>query len=89
MCVQEVRPAEEFAPIKNAEGSDSPATSRAALVAQYQAWLEGTPLADELRGRTIEIDHAVIDDAVEAQELAARSPEVIRDAIRVATGTDA
>ncbi len=89
VCVQEVRAAEEFAPIKNAEGSDSPATSRAALVAQYQGWLAGTPLADELQGRTIEIDHAVIDDEVEAQALATRSPEVIRDAIRVATGNDA
>ncbi len=89
VCVQEVRASEEFAPIKNAEGNDSPASARAALVDQYHAWLDDTPVADELRGQTIEIDHAVIDGAADAQALAADNPEVIRDAIRVATGNDA
>ena len=89
VCVQEVRAAEEFAPIKNAEGSDSPETARAALLDQYRGWLEGTPLDAELRGRTIEIDHTQVDGQAEAHELAERSLDAIRDAIEVATGNDA
>ncbi|GJM20248.1 MAG: UDP-N-acetylhexosamine pyrophosphorylase [Planctomycetota bacterium] len=37
--VQEVRREDEFAPVKNAEGNDSPATSRAALSAQAKRWM--------------------------------------------------
>ncbi|QDT36956.1 UTP--glucose-1-phosphate uridylyltransferase [Stratiformator vulcanicus] len=39
----------EFNPVKNAEGSDSPATARAALVELYRNWLEaaGAEVADD------------------------------------------
>jgi UDP-N-acetylglucosamine/UDP-N-acetylgalactosamine diphosphorylase len=89
VCVQEVRPAEEFAPIKNAEGNDSPATARAALLAQYRGWLAGTALEAELAGRTIEIDHARVDAADEAAQLAAQGLDALRAAIEVATENDA
>ncbi len=65
-CVLEVRATEEFSPIKNAEGKDSPESSRAQLVGCYRAWMEqaGIPVPPEIDA--IEIDHSVIDSADEA-----------------------
>ena len=42
---QEVRREDEFAPVKNASGPDSPATARAALVAQGKRWMSAAGLA--------------------------------------------
>lgn len=89
VCLQEVRVADEFAPVKNGVGKDSPRTTRAALLDCYHRWLEGTPLEAEFKGASIEIDHAQIDSAEEARALVARDLQAARDAIRVATGKDA
>ena len=61
VCVVETTATEEFSPIKNAEGPDSPETCRRALTAQYRRWLEDAGL--EVPGDTtaMEIDHSVID----------------------------
>jgi UDP-N-acetylglucosamine/UDP-N-acetylgalactosamine diphosphorylase len=40
VTLMEVERSREFAPVKNAEGDDSPATSRQALSALYAGWLE-------------------------------------------------
>jgi UDP-N-acetylglucosamine/UDP-N-acetylgalactosamine diphosphorylase len=40
VLVQEVAREEEFAPVKNRDGEDSPATARAAILAQGRAWLD-------------------------------------------------
>ncbi len=56
--VMETRREEEFSPIKNAEGSDSPATSRADVLALHRAWHEraGVPLPPGEEPRNVEVD---------------------------------
>ena len=56
----------EFNPVKNAEGSDSPATSKAALVSIYTDWMTaaGVEIPD---GKTPEISPLVAQDAAELQ----------------------
>ncbi|MCG3179570.1 MAG: putative uridylyltransferase [Phycisphaerae bacterium] len=61
---------EEFAPVKNAEGSDSPATARAAMVARAARWLGRAGVAvpsrpDGSPDATIEISPLLADSAEE------------------------
>jgi UDP-N-acetylglucosamine/UDP-N-acetylgalactosamine diphosphorylase len=60
--VVEVNRAQEFNPIKNKEGSDSPSTARAALVANHRAWLESAG-AKVASGVTVEIAPRFAGDA--------------------------
>lgn len=67
---------DEFAPVKNADGQDSPETSRAAMVEKSARWLEacGVPVPRDARGHVacrIEIDPVY---ANSAEELKARLP---------------
>jgi UDP-N-acetylglucosamine/UDP-N-acetylgalactosamine diphosphorylase len=69
----EVAREDEFAPVKNAEGSDSVATSRAALSDMYARWLESAGVAVER-----EADGAVA-GAIEISPLTADSAEALGD----------
>jgi UDP-N-acetylglucosamine/UDP-N-acetylgalactosamine diphosphorylase len=65
--VMEVDRAREFNPVKNAEGDDSPATSRAALMALHRGWVEaaGVVVANDV---PVEIDPLFALDATEVKQ---------------------
>jgi len=88
VCVLEVNASEEFSPIKNACGANSPETSRRALVAEYRRWIEAGGLDLPPEDRAIEIDHSGIDGPEEAAAAGYRSLAEAHDVIRVAFGRD-
>ena len=68
---------DEFAPVKNAEGNDSPATSRAAMTEKFARWFEacGVKPPRDAKGRIavrLEIDPVYAHDAA---TLASRLPK--------------
>ena len=66
-CVMEVRASEEFSPIKNADGKESPDSSRAALIACYRNWLKGVQIPPSTEAPFIEIDHSIIESRIKLQ----------------------
>lgn len=75
----EVRREEEFAPVKNAEGVDSPASCRSMLSEFYAAWLEqaGIPVPRDASGHLaarIEISPL---DALDSSDLLGKAPSDI------------
>jgi UDP-N-acetylglucosamine/UDP-N-acetylgalactosamine diphosphorylase len=87
-CVVEVRVNEEFSPIKNAEGKNSPESSRADLVKLYRAWLKAAGIDIEADTSWIEIDHGQIDSADDALASGLASVSEAGDVIQVATGME-
>ncbi len=84
VCVEEISPAIEFSPIKNAQGDESPASARRDLVAQYRRWLKDAGLRLPPGAGLVEIDHSAIDgpeDATAYDDLAEAG-----DAVRVSIG---
>jgi UDP-N-acetylglucosamine/UDP-N-acetylgalactosamine diphosphorylase len=82
----EVRASEEFSPIKNAEGKDSPESSRAQLVGRYRGWLAAAGIDLPAGANRIEIDHSVIDSEAEAISSGFDSLADAGEAILVSTG---
>jgi UDP-N-acetylglucosamine/UDP-N-acetylgalactosamine diphosphorylase len=79
--VIETRRADDFSPVKNAEGVDSPKTCRDDQLRQFARWLkaEGAPLATDATGRpevTIEVSPLFgADEDSFAESWARRSPK--------------
>jgi UDP-N-acetylglucosamine/UDP-N-acetylgalactosamine diphosphorylase len=87
-CILEVRPGEEFSPIKNSAGTDSPESARSDLVALYRDWLTKAGIGPDSDSDLIEVDHSVIDSADEAAAMGYGSITEAGNVIRVATGMD-
>ena len=75
--------------LKNADGSDSPATCRAALAAEYRRWLGEAGVALPSPDCTLELDHSQIDGVDDAREQGIGEVSEHSKVIRVATGADA
>jgi UDP-N-acetylglucosamine/UDP-N-acetylgalactosamine diphosphorylase len=86
VCVVEASRAREFAPVKNAEGADSPATARSALVAETRRWLESARIPLPPAATPIEVDHSRIDSPEDARALGARSLAELSDVVLLGSG---
>ncbi len=84
-CVVEADRAVEYSPVKNAEGTDSPRSARADLVAQYRGWLDAAGVSAP-PGAAIEIDHSQVDGPEELQRLGIRTAGEAGDIVRIETG---
>ena len=89
VCVVEARRSEEYAPLKNATGADSPATARRELSAQYRAWLEAAGVEPPPPACIIEIDQSVLDGPEDVRALGIRRVEDAAEIIRTAPGDEA
>jgi UDP-N-acetylglucosamine/UDP-N-acetylgalactosamine diphosphorylase len=88
-AIVEVRREEEYSPVKNADGDDSPTTARRALVAQYRAWLEAGGIRVPGDAPWLELDHSVIDGPDDARQSRLRDAAQAGDAIRIGQGAHA
>jgi UDP-N-acetylglucosamine/UDP-N-acetylgalactosamine diphosphorylase len=79
-CVMEVDPKQEFSPIKNAEGGESPASARRDLNRLYRLWMEAAGRPCPGQDRSIEIDHAYIDNLDDARSIALQ-PDLDREGL--------
>ncbi len=86
VLVMETERSEEYSPVKNAHGSESPASARRDLYARYRSWLEAAGLELPAGTAAVEIDHSRIDGPEDARSLGIRSVDEAGDAIRIATG---
>jgi UDP-N-acetylglucosamine/UDP-N-acetylgalactosamine diphosphorylase len=89
VCVVETSREREYAPVKNAEGPDSPASARAALIARYREWLAAAGIEPPAQGTRIEIDHSRLDGEEDARALGIRTLAQASDFVRTAAGVEA
>ena len=89
VCVVETSREREYAPVKNAEGPDSPATARQALMSRYRSWLAAAGIALPAPETRIEIDHSRLDGEEDARALGIHTLAEASDFVRTATGAEA
>jgi UDP-N-acetylglucosamine/UDP-N-acetylgalactosamine diphosphorylase len=89
VCVVEALRQDEYSPVKNAEGDESPRTARRDLVARYRAWLEGAGIELPPPGVAIEVDESRVGGSEDARALGIRRVAEAGDVIRVADGDEA
>jgi UDP-N-acetylglucosamine/UDP-N-acetylgalactosamine diphosphorylase len=89
VCVVEARASEEFSPIKNADGPNSPASARDDLQREYRRWLAEAGIAPPPADRRIELDHSRFDGPEDVAAAGIREVRDAGDAIRIAPGRGA
>lgn len=77
---------DEYAPVKNAQGSESPDSARRALDACARRWLASAGWTLPPATHWIELDHSVIDGPEEAARLSARDARAAGPVVRVGPG---
>jgi UDP-N-acetylglucosamine/UDP-N-acetylgalactosamine diphosphorylase len=77
---------DEYAPVKNAGGRESPAAARRALDACARRWLSAAGWALPPEAAAIELDHSVIDGPEDAAHLTVRDAAAAEPAVRVGRG---
>jgi UDP-N-acetylglucosamine/UDP-N-acetylgalactosamine diphosphorylase len=86
VCVVETSREREYAPVKNAEGSDSPATVRRALTARYRDWLIAAGIEPPPPDTPVEIDHSRVDGPEDLRALGIRTLAQAGEIVRTAAG---
>ena len=77
---------DEYAPVKNAHGSESPASARRALSACAERWLAGAGWSLPSPPCWIELDHALIDSPADAASLPVRDARAAGSGVRIGAG---
>ncbi len=82
----EARREDEYAPVKNAHGSESPASARRALETCTRRWLSAAGLQLPPDSIALELDHSVIDGPEDAASLSVRDAAAAGSIIRMGPG---
>jgi UDP-N-acetylglucosamine/UDP-N-acetylgalactosamine diphosphorylase len=88
VCVVETARSDEFSPVKNATGSDSPESSRRDLVAQVAGWLRAAGI-EPPAGLALELDHSCVDGPEDLRGLGAGNLADLADILRTGPGVAA
>jgi UDP-N-acetylglucosamine/UDP-N-acetylgalactosamine diphosphorylase len=80
---------DEYGPVKNASGSDSPQSSRRALSERYRRWIESAGLRAPSPAHLIEIDEARIGGPDDLRALGVAAIERVPEHIHTRLGDDA
>lgn len=86
VMILETRREDDYSPIKNATGSDSPDTARRDLMAVYRRWLSAAGVEGFEATTAIEIDHSVFDGPEDLRASRIRRIADAGGAIRIAPG---